>query len=51
MDEDSSTDHVLFNYTPGSDDNDDGDCRYRCSKDNIVNNFGKSLLNLCFVLL
>ena len=40
----------MFNYTPGSDDNDDGDCRYRCSKDNIVNNFGKSLLNLCFML-
>ena len=40
----------LFNYSHGSDDNDDGDCGYRCSKDNTVNNLGKSLLNLCFML-
>ena len=40
----------MSNYTPGSDDNDDGVCRYRCSKDSTVNNFGKSLLNLCFML-
>ena len=41
----------IFNYSPGFDDNDDGDCRYKCSKaNNIVNNFEKSLLNLCFML-
>ena len=40
----------VFTYTPGCDDNDDGDCTCRCSKDSIVNNFGKSLLNLCFML-
>ena len=41
----------VFTYTPGSDENDDGDCACRCSKDSIVNNFGKSLLNLCFMLI
>ena len=40
----------MFNYTPCSNANNGGDCRYRCSEGNIVNNFGKSLLSLCFML-
>ena len=45
----------MFNYSPSFDDDDDydeggGDVLYRYSMDKGVNNFGKSLLNLCFLL-
>ena len=35
----------MSNYRPGFEDEDD-----RSSKDTVVNSFGKSLLNLCFLL-
>ena len=47
--EQSELDEV-FNYAPGSDDNDDGGYTYRRSKDTVVNNFGESLMNLYFML-
>ena len=45
----------MLNYSPSFDDDDDydeggGDVLYRYSMDKGVNNFGKSLLNLCFLL-